>query len=666
MSIEPTARTPRRGAELVMLLLAFALGIGAYATVSMRVDGSLPGDFYLQSAGIIVLGLGMHLVLRWRAPYADQVILPIAVALNGIGLAAIYRYDATKIAAGGESDLAAGQLALSGVAVILAVVLVVWLRDHRALRGLTYTAMVVGLVLVMLPLTPIGTEVYGARIWINVAGFSFQPAEIAKIAFAIFFAGYLVTNRDTLALAGPKVLGLQLPRLRDLGPIMLVWVASLAILVFENDFGTSLLFFGLFVVVLYIATERVSWIVIGLGLLAAGATFAILTVSHIQQRMEGWLHTFDQTVYDKDPGGSFQLAQGWFSLANGGLFGTGWGAGYPQLVPFSYSDFIYTALGEQLGLTGLLAILALYLVLVERGLRTAIGVRDGFGKLLAGGLAFAIAIQVFVVVGGITRLIPLTGLTLPFLAQGGSSVLANWIIVALLLRVSDAARRPSALPVRGQVAAGGIVHHVETVDAVGEPDVGKASPIVVGPGGRRAQAAEGADEQGTELVPVIGDSENSSDEIRDDDATGAVAVDHATAGGLAGHDGADPDSADHNSAGHDSADHNSADHDGAEPTESTLDGAPDPAPAADEPVASTTPVPSITPVPRPPSAPTPSASVPSTPTPSTPTPSVRPATDASPAPASDTANPDGGDDTGTSSTDDHPRPPAGPPGRSDA
>src|SRR5690606_26725727 len=357
---------------------------------------------------------------------------------------------------GGTQDLAPRQLQWTALGILCAFALVWFLRDHRTLRRYTYTAMIAGIVLVALPLVPgLGARINGAQIWINLFGFSLQPAEFAKIAFAIFFAGYLVTNRDTLALAGPKVLGLQLPRLRDLGPIIIVWLVSLAILVFERDLGTSLLFFGLFVAMLYIATERVSWVVIGLLLIAVGAVLAAPTVGHVQARVDGWLHPFGPEIYGRNPGASGQIVGGLFSLGNGGLFGTGWGAGYPRTVPYAFSDFIYASLGEELGLTGLIGILLLYLVLAERGLRTAIGVRDGFGKLLAGGLAFVMAWQLFVVVGGITRIIPLTGLTMPFVAQGGSSLLANWLVVGLLLRISDDARRPSSLPVRGQVAPGG-------------------------------------------------------------------------------------------------------------------------------------------------------------------------------------------------------------------
>jgi len=443
-TVTPHRVRPGRGVELGLLALALALGVAAYALVGLNVKGELPANIYGYGAGMIVLGLGLHIVLRLRAPYADQVILPVAIALNGIGLAMIYRIDLAHAARGHATTFATRQLGWTAIGVVLAAVVLVLLRDHRTLRRYTYTAMVAGLGLVLLPLVPgLGTTINGARIWVHLAGQSLQPAEFAKIAFAVFFAGYLVTNRDTLALAGPKVLGLQLPRVRDLGPILLVWACSLAVLVLERDLGTSLLFFGLFVAMLYLATERISWIVLGLLLFLGGALLAADAFAHVGDRFEAWLHAFDNGVFNQSPGGSGQLVRGLFGMASGGLFGTGWGEGRPDLVPYAESDFIFASLGEELGLTGLLAILVCYLVLAERGLRTAIGVRDGFGKLLAGGLAFVVAFQCFVVVGGVTRLIPVTGLTLPFMAYGGSSLLANWVVVALLLRISDSARRPA-------------------------------------------------------------------------------------------------------------------------------------------------------------------------------------------------------------------------------
>ena len=297
----------------------------------------------------------------------------------------------------------------------------------------------VGFGLLILPLVPgLGRQVYGSRIWIGLGPFSFQPGEIAKIVLAVFFAGYLVQTRDVLSLAGRKILGFTLPRARDLGPILVAWAASLGVLVFEKDLGSSLLFFGLFVAMLYVATERRSWIAIGLVLFSGGAYLAYLLFGHVQQRVLLWLDTFSpQALAVSD-----QLARGLMGMANGGLMGTGLGRGRPDLTYFAESDFIIPSFGEELGLYGLFALFMLYLLLVERGMRTALGVRDGFGKLLAAGLSFSVALQCFVVVGGVTRVIPLTGLTMPFLSYGGSSLLANWSLVALLLRISDHARRP--------------------------------------------------------------------------------------------------------------------------------------------------------------------------------------------------------------------------------
>ncbi|MEN1974262.1 FtsW/RodA/SpoVE family cell cycle protein [Cellulomonas sp. P4] len=482
-----------RGTELGLIAVALVIAVSAYALVGLGATDELPADVLGYGAGMAGLALLVHVVLRWRAPYADPVILPVVIALNGIGLAMIYRIDLAREARGGTEMFAGKQLAWSAISVVLACALLVVLRDHRTLRRYTYTAMVAALVLLVLPLVPgLGVEINGARIWIRALGFSLQPAELAKIALAVFFAGYLVTHRDTLALAGPRVLGLQLPRLRDLGPIAVVWAASIALLVFQRDLGTSLLLFGLFVAMLYVATERLSWIIIGLLMFGGGVALAASSFGHVAARFHIWLHALDQDVFDRAPGGSGQLVRGLFGLASGGLFGTGWGQGRPDLVPFAESDFIVASLGEELGLTGLMAILVMYLVLSQRGLRTAIGVRDGFGKLLAAGLAFVIAFQCFVVVGGITRIIPLTGLTTPFLAYGGSSLLANWLIAALLLRISDDARRP-APEVSGPLLstpAGGIPLDDEAVAPV---RVAGASPTDDQPTERLRRTSGGGD-----------------------------------------------------------------------------------------------------------------------------------------------------------------------------
>ncbi|WP_250505462.1 FtsW/RodA/SpoVE family cell cycle protein [Bowdeniella massiliensis] len=442
--------------ELLLLLPALALGLYAYVQVGLAVDGAVPARLTTYAAGFSVLAIITHLVVRWRAPYADPVILPIAVALNGIGLAMIARLDiAYKAKDPNAHAFASGQLqwTILGIALGLAVILL--LRDHRTLRRFTYLSLIGGLIMLLLPLVPgLGKTINGSRIWIGVSSFSFQPGEIAKILLAIFFAGYLATQRDNLSLAGPKILGLQLPRIRDFGPILIAWGVAIAVLVFEKDLGSSLLFFGLFVAMLYVATERVSWIIIGLGMFLAGVILAGNLFSHVYARYEIWRDPLSTELYNRSPGGSFQLVQGLFGMAQGGLMGTGWGYGHPELVYAAHSDSITASLGEELGLTGLIAILLLYLILALRAIRIGLNIRDAFGKLLCGGLGFILAFQVFVVVGGITRVIPLTGLTLPFLAQGGSSLIANWMIIGLLLRMSNGARQPGMSSPTPQIVDG--------------------------------------------------------------------------------------------------------------------------------------------------------------------------------------------------------------------
>ncbi|WP_309130689.1 FtsW/RodA/SpoVE family cell cycle protein [Brevibacterium sp.] len=433
---------PYRLAELALLILAIAVATSAYALVGLGTEGTIPANVYGYAGWLAALGLVVHIVIWWKAKYADPVLLPIAVLLNGLGLAMIYRIDYAQERTGTDA-VAVSQLIWMTLGVGLAVGVIIFLKDHRWLRRYTFLSGLAALVFLLLPLLPgLGKTVNGARIWIGVGGFSFQPGEIAKILLAIFFAGYLVSYRDQLVLAGPKILGIRFPRLRDFGPIVIAWIASVCILVLERDLGTSLLFFGLFVAMLYVATSRKSWILLGLGFFSIGAVAATFLFSHVGQRVDGWLHALTPEEYNKTPGGSYQLVQGLFGMANGGLVGTGLGEGRPSMVPFADSDFIYASLGEELGMAGLFVILLCYLFIFQRGMKTASELRDGFGTLLATGLSFTIALQVFVVVGGVTRLIPLTGLTTPFLAAGGSSLVANWVIIALLLRISDNARRP--------------------------------------------------------------------------------------------------------------------------------------------------------------------------------------------------------------------------------
>jgi cell division protein FtsW (lipid II flippase) len=286
------------------------------------------------------------------------------------------------------------------------------------------------------------SEVNGARIWIRLAGFSIQPGEFAKILLTIFGAAYLVQKRDVLALAGRKILGIDFPRGRDFGPLLVVWLLCIGVLVRGHDLGTSLLFFGLFVVLLYVATERVSWVIVGVLLFAGGAYVAYQIFGTVQERVTLWLHVFDLNQY----GPAQQLQQSLLGLGTGGIFGAGLGNGHPELVPLATTDYIISSFGEEVGLFGLVGLLVLYGVFVSRGFAAGLAVRDSFGKLLACGLAFLVGLQLFVVVAGVTRLLPETGLTAPFLSYGGSSLLGSWAILALLVRVSDAARRPATTP----------------------------------------------------------------------------------------------------------------------------------------------------------------------------------------------------------------------------
>jgi cell division protein FtsW (lipid II flippase) len=442
-------RNPRN-VELFLLVFSLVIAASAYASVGIAHDGELPAGMVGYGGGLAVLFVAAHLALRRFAPDADPLLLPCVTMINGLGLAMIHRIDLAlgdRAAASGSdyAPAAPPQLTWTAVGVILFIAVLVVVRDHRILQRFTYTAMLVGLVLLLLPLLPvIGTTINGARIWIHLAGFSFQPGELAKLALLVFFAGYLVIKRDVLALASRRVAGIDLPRGRDLGPIIVAWAASLAVLVFERDLGTSLLFFGAFVALLYVATERLSWLLIGIALFLSGSFLAWSLFGHVKQRVDIWL---DPTAHYNDAiGGSYQLMQGLYGMGTGGILGKGLGQGRPDIVPYANTDFIVAAIGEELGLTGLMAVLLVYAIVVQRGMRTSIGVRDAFGKLLAAGLSFSMALQVFVVVGGVTRLIPLTGLTMPFLSYGGSSLVSNWALVAVLLRISDAARRPAPPP----------------------------------------------------------------------------------------------------------------------------------------------------------------------------------------------------------------------------
>ncbi|MGW5331585.1 FtsW/RodA/SpoVE family cell cycle protein [Streptomyces bauhiniae] len=429
----PRPRLPRRrGVELALIVLAVLLSVYGYCAVGLARTGAVPPGAAGYGAGLGGLALLAHIAVRLRAPYADPLPLPIAVLLNGLGLVLIYRLDLQT-----PADRAApAQLVWSTLGVGLFIVVVLVLRDHRVLQRYAYVCVAAALVLLLLPI--LFPAVNGARIWIRIAGFSIQPGEFAKVLLAVFFAAYLAANRSALAYTGRRIWRLQFPTGRVLGPIVTIWLLSVGVLVLERDLGTSLLFFGLFVVLLYVATGRTGWIAVGLVLAVLGAWAVGHLEPHVHGRIEDWLHPFGTIDAGQGPN---QLAQSLFAFAAGGMTGTGLGLGHSALIGFATkSDFILATAGEELGLAGLAAVFLLYALLVERGFRAALALREPFGRLLAVGLASILALQVFVIAGGVTGLIPLTGMAMPFLAQGGSSVVTNWAIVALLIRVSDSAR----------------------------------------------------------------------------------------------------------------------------------------------------------------------------------------------------------------------------------
>ena len=435
-----------RNLELFLLIIACGINAAAVVLVQLGAEGHVDLTLVYYGACLSALEIGMHIALRFVAPQADPFLLPIATVLTGIGIAEIYRIDIHYKVTGWESD-GIKQIVWAAIAIVCAITVIIVIRNHRVLQRYTYIFGLAALVLLLLPMLPgIGQEIFGARVWIRIGPFSFQPGEIAKLCLAVFFAGYLVQARDSLSAVGKKFLGIRFPRARDLGPILIVWLMSMAVIVFQRDLGTGLLIFGLFLVMLYVATARISWVILGVLLIVGGAVVASQLLVYVHDRFENWLDPFAQKVYDAQ-GGSFQLVQGLFGLAHGGLIGTGLGQGQPWVTPVARSDYIIASLGEELGLAGLFAIFALYLIFVARGLRIGFAGQDDFGKLLAVGLSFTVALQCFIVIGGVTRVIPLTGLTTPFLAAGGSSLVANWIIVALLLRLSDTVRNQPRLVV---------------------------------------------------------------------------------------------------------------------------------------------------------------------------------------------------------------------------
>lgn len=421
----PLAR-PRQRAAIALTVLALLLSIGAYALVGLGKKGHLPVDLALYGSIFVGGYAAAHVVIRRSAPWTDPALFPIAGVLTGIGFAVIFRLSG-GLAAEQATWIVVGLIGFGATLLIV--------RDHRQLDAYTYTIGLAGLALLLLPIVPgIGRTINGARLWVKVGPVGFQPSELGKVLIVVFLASYLSAKRELLQVATGRLGPLRLPSAKHLAPVLLAWATSLVVLFVEKDLGASLLYFAIFVVMLWVATGRAAYLVIGLLLFAVGAAMGYAAFAHVQARVDIWLHALDPTkVFQFGYG---QLAQAQFGLATGGLVGAGLGRGSPNLIPYASTDFIFAAIGEELGLLGTTAVLLLFVALVGRGLKAAVECPDAFGKLLAVGLSAVVGLQAFVIVGGVTRVIPLTGVTLPFVSYGGSSLVSNFILLALLIRVS--------------------------------------------------------------------------------------------------------------------------------------------------------------------------------------------------------------------------------------
>ncbi|HEY6762725.1 MAG TPA: FtsW/RodA/SpoVE family cell cycle protein [Baekduia sp.] len=445
-----------RNRELFALIPAALLVSAGFAAVFLSRDdllGGLSGTNQVSNVsltyGAIFLGLcvAAHLVIRLTLPRADPYLFPLAALLASFGLVEIYRID---------DGLARQQAQWFVIGLGLFTATIVLLRDYRKLERYRYLIAIGGIMLLLLPRA--FTPVNGAYLSIQIGSLSVQPAEFAKIAIVIFLASYLRDTRQLLVTAGRRVLGVTIPPLKHFGPMLVVWGSAMLLLFFIRDIGSSVMFFGAFLAMVYVATDRLSFVVVGIAIFALGAYLVAGHIGHIADRIDAWQDPFNPTLLNKTTGGSYQLAQGLWAQADGGVLGQGFGQAVLRiggsgcgstincsLLPAPHTDFIYAVIVNELGLVGAAGLLCVYLLLVQRGFKIAMLARDSFSKLLATGLTSVFALQVFVIVGGVTKLIPLTGVTLPFVSYGGSSVLANFVLLALLLMVSDRARREAEL-----------------------------------------------------------------------------------------------------------------------------------------------------------------------------------------------------------------------------
>ena len=416
----------------LLILAAVIIGV-AMVNLEVALGNALTLEVIYIVGGFIGVFTIAHLALCFLAPYADQVMLPVAALLNGLGLIMIYRLDSAL-----ENSMATRQVMWTLVGVVLMVLVLVFVRDHKVLSRYSYLLGLIGLILLALPMVwPIQPDTAAdAKIWLTIGPFSIQPGEFSKILLLLFFAQLLVNKRALFTVAGYRIFGMDFPRLRDLAPILLVWAIALVIMAGENDFGPALLLFATVLGMLYLATNRVSWLLIGLVLVAVGG-FGIYQIS---DKIQARFANFQDPIGNYET--SYQLAQALFGMSWGGITGSGLGQGYPHIVPVAWSDFILSTVGEELGLVGLAAVLTLFMIFISRGMNAALKVKDSYGKLVAAGLSLTLAIQIFVVTGGISAMMPMTGLTTPFMSAGGSSLMANYILLGLILRISDSAQRP--------------------------------------------------------------------------------------------------------------------------------------------------------------------------------------------------------------------------------
>lgn len=414
----------RRNRELLLLLGVLVISSLAFVDVELVREGSFSWQFLAYPLGLFGVFLATHLSMRILLPEADYLVLPVTALLSSLGLAMLHRLD---------PHLADLQFIWIAVGAGCFIVLILFLRDVTVLKDYKYVIALCGLLLLFSTFI-FGTEVNGARLWLVVGPFRFQPSELAKILLAVFFAAYLAEKREMLTEAGRKFGGFEVPHLKHLGPLLLMWALSLLLLIFQKDLGSSLLFFGIFLALIYVATSRVSFVVIGLLLFLLGATCCYFAFAHVEQRVKIWVDPLDPATIT---GSSYQPAQSLFAIASGGMAGTGLGRGHPDFIPDVTTDFIFAAFAEELGMLGAVSILLAYLILAWRGLRIALHREDDFSKLLAVGLTAILALQSFVIIGGVTRLIPLTGITLPFVSYGGSSVFTNFLLVGLLAILSN-------------------------------------------------------------------------------------------------------------------------------------------------------------------------------------------------------------------------------------